>query len=78
MNVVTKQAVGFVGAFTALFLVVGAGIVLVLNTFAGATDEFRVTAPAIVLGLVIVSVALLSAVAVASQDTVSNPYWSLR
>ncbi|MFB6178280.1 MAG: hypothetical protein ABEI77_00985 [Halorientalis sp.] len=73
MNVVTKQALGFLGSFVALFFVVGAGIVLVLQTL--ASSDYQIVA-AVVLGLVIVSVAIVAAVGISSRPTVSNPYWS--
>lgn len=72
MNVVTKQALGFLGAFLALFLVVGAGTELTLQTL---NSDVRLVS-GIVLGLVLVSIAAVSAIAVASRPTVSNPYWS--
>lgn len=73
MNVVTKQALGFLGAFLALFFVVGSGIVLVLQTL--APSDHQVVA-AVVLGFVILTVGLTSAYAIASRPRVSNPYWS--
>ena len=73
MNVVTKQALGFLGAFLALFVVVGAGIELVLQTL--QPGEYQVVS-AVVLGLVLLSVALVSAWGITSRPTVTNPYWS--
>ncbi|WP_136717848.1 hypothetical protein [Halorientalis salina] len=72
MNVVTKQALGFLGAFLALFFVVGAGIELSLRTL---NSEYRIVS-AVVLGLVLVSLAVVSAVAISARPSVSNPYWS--
>ena len=73
MNVVTKQALGFLGAFLALLFVVGAGIELVMQTL--AATEYQV-ASAVVLGLVVMLVALVSAMGITARPTVSNPYWS--
>jgi len=73
MNVVTKQALGFLGAFLALLFVVGAGIELVMQTL--ASTQYQVGS-AVVLGLVILAVAATSAVAITSRPRVSNPYWS--
>ena len=73
MNVVTKQALGFLGAFLALLFVVGAGIELVMQTL--ASTQYQVGS-AVVLGLVILTVAATSAVAITSRPRVSNPYWS--
>lgn len=72
MNVVTKQALGFLGAFLALFLVVGAGTKLSLLTL----NSNVATVSGIVLGLVVLSIAVVSAIAIASRPSVSNPYWS--
>lgn len=72
MNVVTKQALGFLGAFLALFLVVGAGIELVLRTM---TSDYLIAA-AVVLALVAVSLLVTTAVAISARPSVTNPYWS--
>jgi hypothetical protein len=72
MNALTKQALGFVGAFLALSLVVGAGTRLSLLTL---NSEFA-TVSILVLGLVAASIALVSAIAILSRPSVSNPYWS--
>jgi len=72
MNVVTKQALGFLGAFLALFFVVGAGIELVLQTM---NSDYQLVS-AVVLGLVAVSLLVTSAVAISARPSVTNPYWS--
>lgn len=66
-----ERVLGTVAYFLVVFMVIGAGIILVLDTLAGT----RQIAAAAVLGLVIVSVALASALASASESTVTNPYW---
>jgi membrane protein YdbS with pleckstrin-like domain len=73
MNVVAKQAFGMVAAFLALFMVVGGGIVLVLDTL--AATSYPIAAAAVVLGLVVVSVGLTAALASKSRRWIANPYW---
>jgi len=66
-----ERVLGTVAYFLVVFMVIGAGIILVLDTLAGT----RQIAAAVVLGLVVASVALASALASVSESTVTNPYW---
>jgi len=66
-----QQMLGFLASFLGLVMVVGAGIVLVLETFGAG---FQIAA-AIVLGLVVVSLAAVSAVASKNREWIANPYW---
>ena len=66
-----QQMLGFLASFLGLVLVVGAGIVLVLETL-GA--EFQI-ASAIVLALVLLSLGAVSALASKNREWIANPYW---
>ncbi|WP_246988074.1 hypothetical protein [Halorientalis marina] len=66
-----QQMLGFLASFLGLVMVVGAGIILVLETF-GA--EFQVAA-GIVLALVLVSLGAVSALASKNREWIANPYW---
>lgn len=67
----SERVLGIIATFVAVFLVVGAGIVLVVNTLGGG----RQIAAAVVLALVTLSVAVTAALASNAEPSVSNPYW---
>lgn len=66
-----EQMLGFLASFLGLVMVVGAGVILVLETFGGG---FQVAA-GIVLALVLVSLGLVSAFASKNYEWIANPYW---
>lgn len=66
-----QQMLGFVASFLGLVMVVGAGVILVLETFGGG---FQIAA-AIVLALVLISLGLVSAYGSKNDDWLANPYW---
>jgi hypothetical protein len=65
------RVLGGLVTFFVVFMAVGAGIVLVLETL-GSSDQ---VAAAAVLGLVVTLVALTSAAASKSREWIANPYW---
>ena len=66
-----QQMLGFLASFIGLVMVVGAGVILVLETLGGG---FQVAA-GIVLALVLVSLGLVSAFASKNYEWIANPYW---
>lgn len=67
----SERVLGIIASFFVVFMVVGAGIVLVLNTLGGA----RQLASAAVLAFVVVIVAVTAALASNAEPSISNPYW---
>lgn len=65
------RLLGALATFLVVFVAVGSGIVLVLETL-GSTDQI---AAAAVLGFVVLLVALVSATASKSRQWIANPYW---
>jgi len=66
-----QQMLGFVASFLGLVMVVGAGVILVLETLGGG---FQIAA-AVVLALVLISLGLVSAYASKNDEWLANPYW---
>lgn len=67
----SERVLGILASFFAVFMVVGAGIVLVLDTLGGT----RQLASAAVLALVVLLVAVTAALAANAEPDISNPYW---
>jgi hypothetical protein len=66
-----EQMLGFLASFLGLVMVVGAGVILVLETFGGG---FQIAA-AVVLALVLLALAAVSAFASKNYEWIANPYW---
>lgn len=65
------RVLGGLVTFLVVFMAIGAGIVLVIETLSGGEQ----IAAAAVLGLVVVLVGLMSAAASKSREWIANPYW---
>jgi hypothetical protein len=65
------RILGVAVTFLVLLLVVGAGIVLVLETFG---SEMQIAA-GIVVGLLVLGVGVASGLGSRDREWISNPYW---